>query len=85
MEYLASLQRVRELRPARLLPAHGEVIEDPEIVIDEIRRAPRRRVSAQVLSALADGCVTVDEIVARIYPGISDVLLPPPPKPSLRT
>ena len=75
VEYLASLQRVRELRPARLLPAHGEVIEDPETVIDEYvaHRAARER---QVLSALADGCVTVDEIVARIYPGISDVLLP---------
>ena len=28
--YLASLERVRALKPARLLPAHGPVIDDPD-------------------------------------------------------
>src|SRR5262245_196383 len=28
-DYLASLERVRALKPSRLLPAHGQVIEDP--------------------------------------------------------
>ena len=73
--YLASLERVRDLRPSRLLPAHGEVIEDPARLIEAYieHRAERER---QVLSALAAGCVTADDIVARIYPGISDALRP---------
>ena len=29
-DYLASLERVRALQPARLLPAHGPVIDDPD-------------------------------------------------------
>lgn len=73
--YLASLERVRDLRPSRLLPAHGEVIEDPARLIEAYieHRAERER---QVLSALAAGCATADDIVARIYPGISDALRP---------
>jgi len=73
--YLASLERVRDLRPSRLLPAHGEVIEDPARLIEAYieHRAERDR---QVLSALAAGCATADDIVARIYPGISDALRP---------
>jgi glyoxylase-like metal-dependent hydrolase (beta-lactamase superfamily II) len=74
-EYLASLQRVRDLRPARLFPAHGEVIEDPATVIAGYvaHRDARER---QVLSALTEGCGTADAIVTRIYPDISDVLRP---------
>ena len=74
-EYLESLRRVRDLRPPRLLPSHGAVVEDPERLIDEYvaHRAERQR---QVVAALADGCVTPDEIVARIYPGISPNLRP---------
>jgi len=74
-EYLDSLRRVRDLRPSRLLPAHGPVIEDPDDLIDEyiVHRAERQR---QVLAALADGCVSADDIVTRIYPGISGALRP---------
>ena len=74
-EYLASLQRIRDLGPSRLLPAHGETIEDPDRVIDQYiaHRAERDR---QVRDALAAGCLTPEDIVARIYPGLSAVLRP---------
>ena len=45
-DYLASLARVRELRPARVLPAHGPEIDDVTALIDEYvahRQPPRRR------------------------------------------
>jgi glyoxylase-like metal-dependent hydrolase (beta-lactamase superfamily II) len=68
-EYLASLRRIRELAPARLLPGHGPIIEDVVEMIDEYlaHRAEREQ---QVLEALASGCETVDLIVDRIYTGL---------------
>jgi glyoxylase-like metal-dependent hydrolase (beta-lactamase superfamily II) len=68
-EYLASLRRIRELAPARLLPGHGPVIEDVTELIDEYlaHRAEREQ---QVLEALGSGCETVDRIVDRIYTGL---------------
>ncbi|HEY0875483.1 MAG TPA: MBL fold metallo-hydrolase [Vicinamibacterales bacterium] len=68
-EYLDSLRRIRDLNPARLLPAHGPVIEDPAALIDEYleHRALRTR---QVREALDMGLRTPAEIVARIYPGL---------------
>jgi glyoxylase-like metal-dependent hydrolase (beta-lactamase superfamily II) len=73
-QYLESLQRVRELKPSRLLPAHGDVVLDPERLIDEYvaHRAERQR---QIVAAIADGCVDVETIVARLYPGLSPTLL----------
>ncbi len=64
--YLNSLQRVRNLRPRRLLPGHGPVIEDPETLIDEYLRHRARR-DRQVVDALEAGCRTPEEIAARIY------------------
>jgi glyoxylase-like metal-dependent hydrolase (beta-lactamase superfamily II) len=64
--YLDSLQRVRNLRPRRLLPGHGPVIENPEALIDEYLRHRARR-DQQVLEALDAGCRTPEEIAARIY------------------
>ena len=69
-EYLASLRRVRELSPHRLLPAHGPIVDDPRTLIDEYiaHRAQREQ---QVQEALAAGCRTPEDIVARIYPYLS--------------
>jgi hydroxyacylglutathione hydrolase len=64
--YLESLQRVRQLRPRRLLPGHGPAIEEPEALIDEYVRHRARR-DHQVIEALAAGCHTPEEIAARIY------------------
>ena len=72
-EYLASLERLLRLNPARALPAHGPVIDDPHALIHYYvkHRAEREQ---QVLAALQSGAVTVDDILARIYPGLQPAL-----------
>lgn len=72
-DYLQSLERVRELRPARLLPAHGPIVEDPARLIDEYLEHRRQR-EQQILEALNAGSRTPSEIVARVYPGLSPAL-----------
>jgi glyoxylase-like metal-dependent hydrolase (beta-lactamase superfamily II) len=74
-QYLASLHRVIELQPARLLPAHGPIIEDPEPLI---RRYIDHRLQreAQVLAALREGDTTVAAIVTRIYVALAAALVP---------
>ena len=69
-KYLESLERIRALRPGRLLPGHGPIIDDPERIIDQYI-AHRRMRSEQIASAIAAGARTVDEIVEKVYPGIS--------------
>jgi glyoxylase-like metal-dependent hydrolase (beta-lactamase superfamily II) len=66
LDYLASLQRLRELRPRQLLPAHGPPIENPDALLSEYlaHRAERER---QVLAGLAAGPATVGALVAGIY------------------
>jgi len=73
--YLRSLERMRQLNPARALPAHGPVIDDPAALIHKYveHRAQRE---AQVLGALADGTSTVDAITAAIYPSLTEALVP---------
>jgi glyoxylase-like metal-dependent hydrolase (beta-lactamase superfamily II) len=69
-EYLASLERIRALRPVRLLPGHGPVIADPGALIDEYI-AHRRMRDAQIASAIAAGASTIEEIVRVVYPQLS--------------
>jgi glyoxylase-like metal-dependent hydrolase (beta-lactamase superfamily II) len=73
--YLRSLDRVLALRPLRLMPAHGEPVDDPEEII---RRyiAHRRERERQVVGALQSGMRTVDELVAHIYVGLNAALIP---------
>ena len=73
--YLRSLERMLQLNPARALPAHGPVIDDPAALIHMYieHRAEREE---QVLGALADGVSTVESITAVIYPSLADALLP---------
>ena len=74
-EYLRSLERMAKLNPARALPAHGPVIEDPAALIHKYvdHRVQRE---GQVLGALAAGGSTVDAITAAIYPSLIDALVP---------
>jgi len=71
--YLASLQRIRDLAPRRLLPGHGPVVTDPIALIDEYvaHRAEREQ---QILQAMLEGARTVKEIVRRVYPALPDSL-----------
>ena len=72
-DYLASLARVRALRPARVLPAHGPEIDDPVALIDHTV-AHRRRRDREILSALRLGRTTPAAIVEAVYPGLAGAL-----------
>ena len=74
-DYLASLERLRQLSPARAWPAHGPVIEDPVALITQYIEHRRQR-EEQVLAALAERLATVEAITARIYTGLSPALTP---------
>ncbi len=73
--YLRSLRRVQALRPSRVLPAHGPVIDDPLALIDQYLTHRHHR-EVQVLSALEAGLDTVDAITGRIYTGLNPQLGP---------
>ena len=75
IEYLASLRRVREMAPRRLLPGHGPVIDRPADVIDEYirHRADRER---EVAAALAAGDRTADQIALRVYGRLQPAIAP---------
>jgi glyoxylase-like metal-dependent hydrolase (beta-lactamase superfamily II) len=73
-EYLASLERVRALRPARLLPGHGPVIDDPEAVLLDYLEHRRER-EAQIVSALRERDASPDALVPLIYRGLKDNFL----------
>ena len=71
--YLRSLDVIRALRPARVLPAHGPEITDlPALVTHFIDH--RRCREAEVLDALEAGPVTLDAIVSRVYGDLSQAL-----------
>jgi len=73
-QYLRSLQRVLERDPARLLPAHGDPIDEPAALIRRYIDHRRMR-ERQVLAALEAGVGSVDGIVERIYVGLADPLI----------
>jgi glyoxylase-like metal-dependent hydrolase (beta-lactamase superfamily II) len=73
--YLSSLQRVLALRPARIYPGHGPVIDDAVGAVEEyIRHRGERR--DQVVAALGAGPVSATEIVAALYGEIDEKLRP---------
>jgi glyoxylase-like metal-dependent hydrolase (beta-lactamase superfamily II) len=73
--YLASLERVRELRLRAIAPGHGQVIDDPRSAIDDYI-AHRREREQQVFDALRAGDTTVAAIVDRLYVGLIEELIP---------
>jgi hydroxyacylglutathione hydrolase len=74
-DYLASLDRVLALQPARLLPAHGPVIDEPRTVLRGYIEHRRER-ERQILTALEQAALTPDELVARIYRDLAEHLVP---------
>jgi glyoxylase-like metal-dependent hydrolase (beta-lactamase superfamily II) len=74
-EYLRSLQRVRALKPKRLLPGHGPIIDDPDVIIESYLRHRAER-EAQVISGLRAGASNPDQLVAAIYPDLAQSLVP---------
>jgi glyoxylase-like metal-dependent hydrolase (beta-lactamase superfamily II) len=75
VEYLRSLDRLLALDATRALPAHGPVIDDPAALIRHYIEHRAQRES-QVRAALHAGARTIDELLARIYPGLQPALEP---------
>lgn len=73
--YLASLERVLALEPARLLPAHGPVIEDPGPLLRAYLRHRRAR-EVEILRRLEAAPVTLNELAAAIYSNLPAAVLP---------
>jgi glyoxylase-like metal-dependent hydrolase (beta-lactamase superfamily II) len=73
--YLASLERVIALEPLRLLPAHGPIIDDPQRLLRNYIDHRRQR-EQQVIAALRAGDTTPAQIVARVYPVLSNAIVP---------
>jgi glyoxylase-like metal-dependent hydrolase (beta-lactamase superfamily II) len=72
--YLQSLQRLRALRPSIIYPAHGPAFDQPTQAIDRYVQHRLDRVQ-QVVSALASGPRTTQQLVADIYGAELDVHL----------
>jgi glyoxylase-like metal-dependent hydrolase (beta-lactamase superfamily II) len=64
--YMASLERLKKLRISRICPGHGDVIDDPKVVIQGYidHRLMRER---QIVEALGDGPAKIPDLVARLY------------------
>ncbi len=69
-QYLASLERVAALAPARVFPAHGPAIDDPQALVARYL-AHRRDRERQILGAIARGARDLEAIVAEVYAGVS--------------
>ena len=72
--YLASLERVIALGPARIFPGHGPVITDPDGLLRGYVEHRRNR-ERQVIDALHNGVIDPRAIVARIYPELNEALV----------
>jgi glyoxylase-like metal-dependent hydrolase (beta-lactamase superfamily II) len=73
--YLKSLKRLGELGARVIYPGHGPAVFNAGAKIEEYvaHRAERER---QVIDALAEGPLGLDEIVSRVYPDLDEALVP---------
>ncbi len=74
-DYMRSLERLLGLAPDRAWPAHGPVIDDPQLLIRQYLRHRGER-EQQVVSALEAGDADVDRIARRIYTDLVAALMP---------
>ena len=74
-DYLASIEQVLALGPAKLLPAHGDVIDDPGPLLRRYIDHRRAR-EQQILDAMGQGASTADEITDSVYRALTGSLLP---------
>jgi glyoxylase-like metal-dependent hydrolase (beta-lactamase superfamily II) len=76
--YLASLARLKEIRPRlrAIAPGHGYLIDNPNEVIDDYIEHRLER-EQQVLRELqSSGSATISDLVERIYIGVPEELHP---------
>lgn len=73
--YLDSLRKLKSTGLERLLPGHGDEMEDPDAVIDWYV-AHRLQRHYQINDAIGEGASTVDEIVEIVYADVDESLHP---------
>jgi glyoxylase-like metal-dependent hydrolase (beta-lactamase superfamily II) len=64
--YLASLDRIRRLRPRVIHPAHGPSFDDPDAALDRYFRHRRLRLD-QLRNALRAGATGYDDLLRAVY------------------
>ena len=74
-QYIDSLNRIRALKPRRLYPGHGPLIDQPASLIDEYLRHRTQR-EAQILEALRNGATSPEAMAARVYGALPAELAP---------
>jgi glyoxylase-like metal-dependent hydrolase (beta-lactamase superfamily II) len=72
-QYIASLEKLALRGDDIFYPTHGLPIADPKARLQTLL-AHRRMREEQILDALAEGPRSVDQLTARIYPGIGERL-----------
>jgi len=72
-DYMASLERLLALDPARIYPAHGPLISDGAGKLREYI-AHREERERQILAALALGDAPIAALVKRVYTDVPEVL-----------
>jgi glyoxylase-like metal-dependent hydrolase (beta-lactamase superfamily II) len=65
-DYLESLESLRALKPLRLLPGHGPVVESADAVLEQYLRHRYERLD-QIVSAVDAGAGTLDQLLDVIY------------------
>ena len=75
-QYLESLRRLKELGLQKFAPGHGEVLDDPDAVVDRIIDHRLQR-EAKLIDALkASGVTTAEKLVVRVYDDVDAQLHP---------
>ena len=72
--YLQSLRKLKELQSAALLPGHGEVIHEPDTIIDWIINHRLEREAKVVAALRANPGVTTTELVPHVYKDVDEKL-----------
>jgi glyoxylase-like metal-dependent hydrolase (beta-lactamase superfamily II) len=73
-QYLASLQKVKELHPAALAPGHGDLIHEPDRAIDWIINHRLRREAKVVAALMNHSGLTSMELVPHVYADVDQRL-----------
>lgn len=73
--YLRSLRKVEGVGVRKMLPGHGDEIDDPGSVIDWYL-AHRLQRHQEVLEAIRSGCETISEVVGKVYAEVDSSLHP---------
>jgi glyoxylase-like metal-dependent hydrolase (beta-lactamase superfamily II) len=74
-QYLASLDRLRRIkRLARICPGHGDVMDDPQAVLDGYV-AHRKMRERQIVKLLKGGPARIGDIVGKLYTDTPEGLL----------